>query len=129
MLVRLGAFLLFILRQRSDLLSAIEPSAVSVRGSTSMLLSSHENKCTAVLSSFTTASSTFTCYQHHHYRYIRDMSLITGVVLSLFGCTGIGIVTSSFGCEVNRDKQVEALHASHMALFVHGHVYEVGGQP
>ena len=42
MLVRLGAFLLIILRQRSDLLSAIEPSAVSVRGSTSVLLSSHE---------------------------------------------------------------------------------------
>ena len=44
MLVRLDAFLLFILRQRSDLLSAVEPSAVSVRGSTSMLLSSHEKK-------------------------------------------------------------------------------------
>ena len=67
-------------------------------------------------------------YRYHYYRYIRGRSLITGVVLSLFGCTGIGIVTGRFGCEVNRDKQVEALHASHMTLFVYGHAHEVGGQ-
>ncbi len=85
--------------------------------------------CTAFLVPFTNISYIFTSYRYHRYRYIRDMSLITGVVLSLFGCTGIGIVTSRFGCEVNRDKQVEALHASHMTLFVHGHVYEVGCQP
>ncbi len=76
-----------------------------------------------------TISSIDTSYRYHHYRYIRDMSLITGVVLSLFGCTGIGIVTSRIGCELNRDKQVEALHASHLTLFVYGHVYEVGCQP
>ncbi len=41
------------------------------------------------------------------------MLLITRVALSLFGRTGICIVTGRFGREVNRDKQVEALHASH----------------
>ena len=74
-------------------------------------------------------SSILTSYRCHYYRYIRDRSLITGVVLSLFGCTGIGIVTSRIGCELNRDKQVEALNASHQTLFVYGHVYEVSCQP
>ena len=57
------------------------------------------------------------------------MLLITAVALSLFPCAGIGIVTSRFACEVNRDTRVEALHAGHMTLFVYGHDYEVGGRP
>ena len=88
-----------------------------------------QTQLTSFLFLFGTISSILTSYRCHYYRYIRDRSLITGVVLSLFGCTGIGIVTSRFGCEVNRDKQVEALHASHMTLFVYGHVYEVGCRP
>ena len=91
----------------------------------------HENtqQLTSFLFPFGAISSIFTSYRCHYYRCIRDRSLITGVVLSLFGCTGIGIVTSRIGCELNRDKQVEALHASHLSLFVYGHVYEVGCEP
>ena len=37
-------------------------------------------------------------------------------MLSLFVCPGIGIVTSRIGCELNREKQVEALHASHLTF-------------
>ena len=100
MLVGLDAFRLGVWRQRSGRLSAMDLSAVSVRGNISVLLSSHEKKCTAVFSLFTTISYTFICYRHHHYLYIRFMSLITGVVLSSSGCTGIGIVTNRFGFEI-----------------------------
>ncbi len=88
-----------------------------------------QTQLTSFLLPFGIISSILTSYRCHYYRYIRDRSLITGVVLSLFGCTGIGIVTSRVGCELDRYKQVEALHGSHLTLFVHGHVYEVGCRP
>ncbi len=88
-----------------------------------------QQQLTSFLFPFGTISSILTSYRCHYCRYIRDRSLITGVVLSLFGCTGIDIVTSRIGYELNRYKQVEALHGSHLTLVVYGHVYEVGCQP
>ena len=75
--------------------------------------------CTAFFFPFMTISSIFTFYRHHYHCCSLVMLLITRVALSLFGRSGICIVTSRFGREVNRDMHVEALHAT-MRLIVWG---------